>query len=87
MKDPQMFQFPNEAIAAQKTKCSSFTPLPVVSPRAAIKACLVLSWPQDTSFMNGIFMLGGSVSLITLDLKHVLPMLRTCVSALWVKSA
>lgn len=58
-----------------------------MSPRAAIKACLVHSWPQHTSFMNGIFVLGGTVSLLTLDLKHVLPMFGARLSAVWVKSA
>lgn len=72
MKDPQMFQFPNEPTQLKKQNTAGFTPLPAVSPRAAIKACLVLSWPQHASFMDGTSILGGTVSLLILDLKHVL---------------
>lgn len=43
MKDPQMFQFPNEAMLLKRQNAAVLHFLPVVSPRVAISACLLLS--------------------------------------------
>lgn len=44
----------------------------VVSLRAVIKAGALICWLQHMPFMNSTSMLAGIVSLLILDLKHIL---------------